>query len=70
VFKLKGRGLPDVRTHRQGDELVQVLIEVPKKLSDRQKQLLRDFAGTEDGNSMPQRKSFLDKLKTMISGQE
>ena len=70
VFKLKGRGLPDVRTHRQGDELVQVLIEVPKKLNDRQKQLLRDFAGTEDGNSMPQRKSFLDKLKTMISGQE
>jgi molecular chaperone DnaJ len=70
VFKLKGRGLPDVRTHRQGDELVQVLIEVPKKLTERQKQLLRDFAGTEDGNSMPQRKSFLDKLKTMISGQE
>ena len=70
VFKLKGRGLPDVRTHRQGDELVQVLIEVPKKLSDKQKQLLREFAGTEDGNSMPQRKTFLDKLKTMISGQE
>jgi molecular chaperone DnaJ len=70
VFKLKGRGLPDVRTHRQGDELVQVLIEVPKKLTEKQKQLLREFAGTEDGNSMPQRKSFLDKLKTMISGQE
>jgi len=70
VFKLKGRGLPDVRTHRQGDELVQVLIEVPKKLNEKQKQLLREFAGTEDNNSMPQRKSFLDKLKTMISGQE
>ncbi len=70
VFKLKGRGLPDVRTHRHGDELVQVLIEVPKKLSEKQKQLLREFASTEDGNSMPQRKSFLDKLKTMISGQE
>ena len=70
VFKLKGRGLPDVRTHRQGDELVQVLIEVPKKLTDKQKQLLREFAGTEDHSAMPQRKSFLDKLKTMISGQE
>ncbi|HEX8524934.1 MAG TPA: molecular chaperone DnaJ [Tepidisphaeraceae bacterium] len=70
VFKLKGRGLPDVRTHRQGDELVQVLIEVPKKLTEKQKQLLKEFAGTEDGNSLPQRKSFLDKLKTIISGQE
>ncbi len=70
VFKLKNRGLPDVRTHRQGDELVQVLIEVPKKLTEKQKVLLREFAGTEDGNSLPQRKSFLDKLKTIISGQE
>jgi len=70
VFKLKGRGLPDVRTHRQGDELVQVLIEVPKRLTEKQKQLLREFAGTEDHNTMPQRKSFLDKLKTMISGQD
>jgi molecular chaperone DnaJ len=66
VFKLKGKGLPDVRSHRMGDELVQVLVEIPKKLTDKQKQLLREFATTEDGNHLPQRKGFLDKLKDVF----
>jgi len=68
VFKLKGKGLPDVRSHRMGDELVQVLVEIPKKLTDRQKQLLREYAATEDGNALPQRKGFLDKLKDVFQG--
>jgi molecular chaperone DnaJ len=68
VFKLKGKGLPDVRSHRMGDELVQVLVEIPKKLTEKQKQLLREFAGTEDGTAMPQRKGFLDKLKDVFQG--
>ena len=66
VFKLKGKGLPDVRSHRMGDELVQVLVEIPRKLTEKQKQLLREFAGTEDGTAMPQRKGFLDKLKDVF----
>jgi molecular chaperone DnaJ len=66
VFKLKGKGLPDVRSHRMGDELVQVLVEIPKKLTEKQKQLLREFAMSEDGNAMPQRKGFLDKLKDVF----
>lgn len=70
VFKLKGKGLPDIRTHRNGDELVQVTIEVPKKLSDRQKQLLQEFAGHEDSDQTPQRKTFLDKLKVIFRGEE
>jgi molecular chaperone DnaJ len=68
IFKLKGKGLPDLRSTRNGDELVQILIEVPKKLTERQKQLLREFAGTEDAAALPQRKSFLEKLKEMFKG--
>lgn len=68
VFKLKGKGLPDVRSHRVGDELVQVLVEIPKKLTEKQKQLLREFAGTEDATALPQRKGFLDKLKDVLQG--
>ncbi len=70
VFKLKGRGLPDVRGGRHGDLMVQVLVEIPKKLSDRQRELLLEFAGTESGDAhhaaMPQKKGFVDKLKSMI----
>jgi molecular chaperone DnaJ len=68
VFKLKGKGLPDLRSHRVGDELVQILLEVPKKLTEKQKQLLREFAGTEDVEVMPQRKGFMEKLKEAIKG--
>lgn len=73
VFKLKGRGLPDVRGNRRGDLMVQVLVEIPKKLTDEQRGLLRQFAETETGDhhhaAMPQRKSFLDKLRSMIGGE-
>jgi molecular chaperone DnaJ len=68
VFKLKGRGLPDVRSYRTGDELVQIVIEVPKKLNDRQKTLLREFAASEDARLRQQRKGFFDKLKGLIKG--
>jgi molecular chaperone DnaJ len=63
VFKLKGKGLPDLRSGRGGDEIVQIFIEVPRKLNKKQEQLLRDFAALEDHSVMPQRKGFLDKLK-------
>jgi molecular chaperone DnaJ len=70
VFKLKGKGLPDVRSYRTGDELVQIVIEVPKKLNDRQKQLLRDFAESEDARIQQQRKGFFDKLKDLIKSEK
>lgn len=70
MFKLKGRGLPDVRSHRTGDQIVQVLIEVPRKLNERQKELLREFAATEDVDVLPQRKGFLDKLKGVFKSED
>ena len=67
VFKMKGKGLPDLRSGRSGDELVQVLIEVPRKLNKKQEQLLREYAALEDHSVMPQRKGFLEKLKEKFS---
>lgn len=68
VFKMKGKGLPDLRSGRSGDELVQILVEIPRKLTERQKQLLREFATTEDAAVMPQRRGFMEKLKEMFKG--
>jgi molecular chaperone DnaJ len=70
VFKLKGRGLPDIRTYKSGDQVVQILVEIPKKLTERQKQLLREFSETEDASVMPQRRGFMDKLKEMLKGEK
>lgn len=69
VFKLKNKGLPDIRSYRNGDQIVQILVEIPKKLNERQKQLLREFADTEDVAVLPQRKGFMEKLKEMIKGE-
>ena len=66
VFKMKGRGLPDIRSYRNGDEIVQILIEIPKKLTPRQQELLREFADTEYNDVMPQTRGFLDKLKDVF----
>ena len=63
VFRIRGQGLPDMRTGRSGDELIQVLIEIPKKLNSKQEQLLRDFAAMEDKTVMPQSTGFFEKLK-------
>ncbi|HEX8324591.1 MAG TPA: molecular chaperone DnaJ [Tepidisphaeraceae bacterium] len=69
VFKIKGRGLPDVRSHRNGDQVVQIIIEIPKRLNEKQKQLLREFASTEDTMLMPQKKGFWEKLKDVVGGE-
>jgi molecular chaperone DnaJ len=69
VFKIKGNGLPDIRGGRGGDELVQITIEVPKKLNEKQKQILRDFAATEEAQLRQTRKSFMEKLKGIFSGE-
>jgi molecular chaperone DnaJ len=68
LFRLTGLGLPDLRSGRRGDELVQVAIEVPKKLNKQQERLLRDFASTEDRYVLPESKGFFDKLKDYLAG--
>ncbi|MDD5011712.1 MAG: molecular chaperone DnaJ [Phycisphaerae bacterium] len=63
VFRIKGQGLPDVRTHRNGDQLVQIIIETPAKLNSKQQEMLREFAKTEDKSVYPQSRGFFEKLK-------
>jgi len=63
VLKMKGRGLPDIHGYGRGDQLVQVIIETPRKLTKEQEELLKKFAETEDIHITPQRKSFLEKVK-------
>jgi molecular chaperone DnaJ len=63
LLRMAGIGLPDVRTSRRGDQIIRVLIEIPRKLNARQEDLLRQFADTEDKTVLPQSKGFLEKLK-------
>ena len=68
LFRLKGLGVPDLRTGRHGDEFVHISVEIPKRLSKEQETLLRSFAETEDNSVLPESKGFFDKLVNYISG--
>jgi molecular chaperone DnaJ len=61
-YRLKGKGLPDVGGYARGDILAQIVVEVPKRLSRRQQDLLREFAETEGKGLLPKREGFLEKL--------
>ncbi|MHC4476338.1 MAG: molecular chaperone DnaJ [Planctomycetota bacterium] len=63
IFRIRGQGLPDMRSGRVGDELVQVTIETPTRLNAQQQELLREFAKTENKRVSPRSKSFFEKLK-------
>ena len=65
-FRLKGYGLPNLRGGGTGDLLVRVKVEVPKKLSEKQKELLRQFENSTTGREYEGKKSFVDKLKGMF----
>lgn len=43
VFRLKGKGVPDLKTKKVGDEFVEVLVEIPKSLSSKERNLLIEF---------------------------
>jgi molecular chaperone DnaJ len=68
LLKITGKGLPNLRSQRRGDMGVVVLIEVPKKLSSKQEELLREFAKTEERSVMPERDGFWKKVKEAFSG--
>ncbi len=67
VFQLPGKGLPNLRSGRRGDQVVQVLIEIPKKLDRQQEELLRKFAATEDKDVLPQTRGFFERVKEYLT---
>jgi molecular chaperone DnaJ len=66
VFRLKGKGVPDVRGYGQGDHLVRVIIETPRRLTAKQRQLLEEFARLDGEEVHPISKGFLDKVREMF----
>jgi molecular chaperone DnaJ len=66
TFRLAGRGMPDVRGGRRGDQYVLVQIVVPKDLSAEQRALLRKVGGLT-GKPEKISKGFFEKLRDAIS---
>jgi molecular chaperone DnaJ len=66
LFRIRGRGVPDLNGYGTGDEIVRVVIETPRKLTPRQRELLEEFAQISGEDVHPMSKSFFDKVKSML----
>ena len=67
-FRLKGKGMPVLQTNRLGDLYVEIRVEVPTKLSDKQKKILEEFSEINKKNTSPEANSYLDNLKRLFTG--
>ncbi len=66
VFRLRGKGIKGVRSSTFGDLHCHVMIETPANLTDRQKEILREFEAISEGDSArhsPRAKSWMNKVK-------
>ncbi|MBQ8724131.1 MAG: molecular chaperone DnaJ, partial [Oscillospiraceae bacterium] len=66
-FRLRGKGVKYINRDARGDQYVTVTVEVPRKLSKKQKELLREFdESLNDEKNNSGIKGFFDKLKDIF----
>lgn len=70
IFRIRGKGMPDVRGRGNGDLLIRTLIDIPKKLTKRQEELLRELAEIDQKHVSSERKGFFDRVKDWLTGDE
>ena len=66
TFRLRGKGIKGVRSSTYGDLHCHVMVETPVKLTERQKELLREFEKINQADSTrhsPRSKSWMEKVK-------
>ncbi|MGV8146676.1 MAG: molecular chaperone DnaJ [Alkaliphilus sp.] len=68
VFRLKGKGVVHPKGYGKGDQYVKVVVEIPKKLSEEQKEFLKQFASSCGEEVHEKRKGFFDRVKDAFSG--
>ena len=70
IFRLRGKGIKGVRSIGHGDLLCHVVIETPVNLTDRQRELLKEFEEISQGNAQhhnPRAQGWMDKVKDFFS---
>lgn len=61
TFRLKDKGMADLKGRDQGDELVHVIVKIPDKLSSEQRKLIEEFARVSGDDA--DKESFTEKIK-------
>ena len=66
VFRLKGKGIKNLHSHRKGDIFVKINVEIPKNLTKEQQDLLQQFARSRGEEAMPQTRKSKKKSKDIF----
>ncbi len=68
IFRIRGQGLPDMRTGGRGDLLVQTAVEIPRRLTPEQERLLRQYAEMEARQTGSESSSFFERIRKHFGG--
>ena len=63
-FRLRGKGMPIVRSSQRGDMYIEINVETPTNLTAKQKELLKEFE--KAGKTSPESEGFFSKVKEMF----
>ena len=67
LLRLRGKGVPDLRGGPQGDLLARIVLEVPQRLTGRQRSAMEELAKSFDASNFPDAKALGDKVKVFYS---
>ncbi|GBD50857.1 molecular chaperone DnaJ [Methylopila sp. Yamaguchi] len=67
-FRLRGKGMPILRSKDFGDMYIQAVVEIPQKLSRKQRELLEAFAAEESEANHPESTGFFSRVKEFFGG--
>ena len=68
-MRLRGKGIPILRRQGRGDQVISMVVEVPRKLTDEQRALFQQLGKTLGGHTQitpQQEKGFFDKLRDAL----
>jgi molecular chaperone DnaJ len=67
-FRLRGKGMPILRSRDMGDLYIQVVVETPQKLTRRQRELLLEFDQESSRETHPESAGFFSRVKEFFEG--
>lgn len=67
-FRLRGKGMPILRSSSVGDMYIQVVTETPQKLSRKQRELLQEFEKLSSEENSPESTGFFSRMKKFLDG--
>jgi molecular chaperone DnaJ len=68
MLRMRGKGIQHLNRNGRGDQLVVISVEIPRRVSSEQRELLEQLADTLGTEVKPQERSFLDSLKDLLGG--